>query len=172
MTESYEVGYKKPPKSSQWQPGQSGNPLGKKKQKKLVSPLSSLFVEELAKPIDVKVGGKTQKISKGAALAASITNQLLKAEAKDMPKLLQMLEKLGVFQLQHEKFAKAQFDEDEPLTEAEIAILERTSLLLAEEEHSDKEAASKGLDHTKGSGADDLDLANGMICESDMTGEI
>ena len=35
----YEVGYGKPPKRTQWKPGQSGNPKGKKKGLKSVKQL-------------------------------------------------------------------------------------------------------------------------------------
>ena len=31
MSDDYEVGYGKPPKSRQWKPGQSGNPKGRPK---------------------------------------------------------------------------------------------------------------------------------------------
>ena len=34
MSDDYEVGYRKPPRSSQWKKGQSGNPTGRPKHKK------------------------------------------------------------------------------------------------------------------------------------------
>ncbi len=124
MSESYEVGYGKPPKTSQWKPGQSGNPLGKKKKIKAAPPLASLFADELSETIEVKNAGEIQKLSKAQVLATTVINQLIKASPKDQPKLFQMLDKLGVFEAQSEKFHDAVIKDDVAFTPAEIRMIE------------------------------------------------
>ena len=64
----YEVGYSKPPKHTQWQKGQSGNPSGKKKKEQ------SLF-DELkklsAKEIVVQQNGVSVTMTQGKAMLAA-----------------------------------------------------------------------------------------------------
>jgi len=50
-----DVGYCKPPKASQWKPGQSGNPAGKKKGDKS---FKKLFLKMAAKKVVVSACGK------------------------------------------------------------------------------------------------------------------
>jgi hypothetical protein len=55
------VGYKKPPKAYEWKPGQSGNPSGKSKSKKL-KPLQVVWAEVLATLVPVVEKGKNKKM--------------------------------------------------------------------------------------------------------------
>ena len=61
MNDSYDVGYKKPPKHEQFQPGESGNPKGKPKGAK---DFKTELEEELQEKITIKESGKQKKISK------------------------------------------------------------------------------------------------------------
>jgi hypothetical protein len=65
----YDVGYKKPPQTSQFKPGESGNPKGKPKG-------SKKFKTELAEELDEKMfiteGGKQKKIPKKRALIKAL----------------------------------------------------------------------------------------------------
>jgi hypothetical protein len=56
----YEIGYGKPPQNGKWKPGESGNPLGKKKGAKS---FKKLFLETALTKIAVKnsTGGTTKK---------------------------------------------------------------------------------------------------------------
>lgn len=56
----YEVGYGKPPRSSQFQPGQSGNPRGRPKRRK--APADQV-AEILNRPVSVTENGKRRKVS-------------------------------------------------------------------------------------------------------------
>ena len=56
-TNGYEVGYGKPPKHSQFRPGQSGNPAGRRKG---VRNLKTDVKRTLATPVKVKEGGRTR----------------------------------------------------------------------------------------------------------------
>ena len=57
----YEVGYKKPPKKSQWKKGQSGNPKGYKPPQSVVK-LNALIDELFAETIEDMKGNRMSKI--------------------------------------------------------------------------------------------------------------
>ena len=59
---SYEVGYGKPPKHTQFKPKQSGNPKGRPRQPPA---LSDVLARELAKVVTVTLDKKPTKISQG-----------------------------------------------------------------------------------------------------------
>lgn len=66
------VGYGKPPKASQFVPGQSGNPMGRPKGSKN---FSTILQKELASRVDVKVNGKDRRITKQEAVAMQMVNR-------------------------------------------------------------------------------------------------
>ncbi len=58
---NYEVGYKKPPHSTRFKKGVSGNPGGRPSAKRNLSKKLSVkatFLDVLAKPVKVNIGGK------------------------------------------------------------------------------------------------------------------
>ena len=65
----YQVGYGKPPKNSQFKPGQSGNPKGRPKGAKN---LSTELLEELQEQVKVSEDGKQKTISKQRAMIKSL----------------------------------------------------------------------------------------------------
>ena len=75
MATDYEVGYKKPPKQSQFKQGQSGNPRGRPKGTKN---LKTDLLEELGEQILVREGSRTRKISKQRAMLKNLIAQTLK----------------------------------------------------------------------------------------------
>ena len=74
----YEVGYKKPPQHTRFQPGQSGNPRGRPKGTKN---LKTDLMEELGEKIVVREGDRSQKISKQRALLKSMVNRAIQGDA-------------------------------------------------------------------------------------------
>lgn len=89
--DDYEVGYGKPPKHSQFKPGQSGNSKGRPKgTKNLATDLS----EELAQKISINEGGKQQQISKQRALVKSLLSKALKGDIKAVNLLIQMVQQI------------------------------------------------------------------------------
>ena len=72
-----EVGYKKPPKHAQFQPGKSGNPKGRSKGTK--SPTGHEVFDQL---VTVIQKGKPKKITAIAALLTQLLNDALKGDHK------------------------------------------------------------------------------------------
>ncbi len=82
------VGYKKPPKHTQFKPGQSGNPKGRPKgTKNLATDLS----EELSEKIVVTEGGKQLEISKQRAMIKSLLAKALRGDTRAATVLLKLL---------------------------------------------------------------------------------
>ena len=72
----YEVGYGKPPKHSQFRPGQSGNPAGRRKG---VRNLETDVKRTLKVPVKVKEGGRSRKISTQEGALMVLREKALKA---------------------------------------------------------------------------------------------
>ena len=81
----YDVGYGKPPKHTQFKKGQSGNKRGGSKR---VHDINTLIVEELAKPITVRVGSEERMITKQHAIIMAMVNQAIKGEMRAISLLL------------------------------------------------------------------------------------
>jgi len=77
--DEYNVGYKKPPKHTQFKPGQSGNPRGRPKGSKN---LKTELAEALAETVIVREGDVTRTVSKRRALLTSQVNRAIKGDAK------------------------------------------------------------------------------------------
>ncbi len=73
------VGYRKPPKRTRFQPGQSGNPRGRPKGTKN---LKTDLMEELGEKIVIREGDRSQKVSKQRALLKSVVNRAIKGDAR------------------------------------------------------------------------------------------
>lgn len=73
------VGYGRPPRQSQFRPGQSGNPRGRPKG---VKNLSTDVSEELAERILVSEGGKPSKVTKQRALLKTLLAKALKGDVR------------------------------------------------------------------------------------------
>jgi len=87
---NYNVGYKKPPKTGQFQPGQSGNPKGRPSGTKN---LATDLQEELSAKITVIEGNREQLISKQRALIKALSTKALKGDIRAMNTLIRMIER-------------------------------------------------------------------------------
>ena len=85
--DNYEVGYKKPPKETQFKKGQSGNPSGRKK-KPIPKSLHEAIVLELADIVTIKENGKAVKMPKYELLAKAIINDAIKSEKGNSRKIV------------------------------------------------------------------------------------
>ncbi len=75
----YDVGYKKPPRHTRFQPGQSGNPRGRPRGTKN---LKTDLIEELGEKIVVREGDRSHKVSKQRALLKSVVNRAIQGDAR------------------------------------------------------------------------------------------
>jgi hypothetical protein len=75
----YAVGYGRPPKATQFKPGQSGNPKGRPRGSKN---LDTLFAVELAQPVSLTENGARRKIPKRQALVKQLVNKALSNDPK------------------------------------------------------------------------------------------
>ena len=89
----YKVGYKKPPKSCQFKPGQSGNPKGRPK---LIQDFNTDFQDELNETIPIQEGGKAKCITKQRALIKKLVANALNGNASSMKIITAYLSKLPI----------------------------------------------------------------------------
>jgi hypothetical protein len=97
----YEIGYGRPPKEHQFQPGQSGNPAGRRLPPGPVG-LSEALLQSAYKTERVQKGGRTVKMSRIAIMADRLITQALMGSIKDMDTVIKMLQRLGVYQVEQE----------------------------------------------------------------------
>ena len=114
MSEDYEVGYGKPPKNTRFNKGQSGNPRGRPKAAKN---LKAELAEELQELIHLKEAGTTLTVSKQRAMLKSLTARAVQGDTKAATLLANLILRL----LDQDEGG----DEDTPLKDEDLAILER-----------------------------------------------
>jgi hypothetical protein len=84
-SENYEVGKGRPPLSTRWKPGQSGNPRGRPKGAKKVA---TILHETMQQKIEIKEKGQTRRISVWEAIVRTLRNNALKGDFKAITFLL------------------------------------------------------------------------------------
>ena len=87
----YEVGYRKPPRSTRFKKGQSGNPRGRPSGSKN---LSTLLSEALNEPVIVTENGRRRKVSKREAIIKQLVNRSAKGDWRAAKILLDILQDL------------------------------------------------------------------------------
>jgi hypothetical protein len=87
-TKDYEVGYKRPPKASQFKKGQPGNAKGRPK---LAKALKTDLQEELEEIISISEKGKSKPITKQRALLKRLTASALNGNIQALKTLLTLI---------------------------------------------------------------------------------
>jgi hypothetical protein len=82
------IGYGKPPKKSQYKPGQSGNPKGRPKG---AGSFKTALSRELEAKLEIKEAGKRKKVSKLEAIAKRLVTDALNGNSKALSELLRQL---------------------------------------------------------------------------------
>src|SRR5437868_8895940 len=89
--DDYEVGYKHPPKHSQFKPGQSGNTKGRPRKREN---LTSVIGEALLEKMTITENGRRKKVSKAAAMVKSLVNEGVKGDLKAVQLVVRVLDML------------------------------------------------------------------------------
>ena len=125
-SKDYEVGYKRPPKNTQFQPGQSGNPKGRPKGTRN---LATDLAEELEQKILITEGGKQQWTTKQQAVIKTLIAKAVKGETRAADVLIKLI--LGI-----EEARNAQSSSEEISEEDETILAQYRESLLRELESS------------------------------------
>jgi hypothetical protein len=112
-TGNYPVGYARPPKGTQFQPNQSGNPSGRPKGR---PSLNEIILEEAARIAKVKVGEKVLHIDKDRALMRRLFDLGLHGNVPALRFAMALL-------AQAQTALGAMGAPEEPLTEEELAVI-------------------------------------------------
>jgi hypothetical protein len=92
-TGDYEVGYCKPPKDTQFQPGKPGNPKGRPKRSRN---LKTVLEEALREAITIREGDRKRKLSRLDVFVRSVLNDTLKGNAKAVGNLIALFRLAGL----------------------------------------------------------------------------
>ena len=109
----YEVGYKKPPKATRFQPGQSGNPNGRPKGTKN---LKTDLADELQERIVLREGSERRTVSKQRAMLKRLMERALHGDTKAAALIINMVARF-LDQTEDQEHAT-------PLAETDRAILD------------------------------------------------
>src|SRR5712691_1460545 len=93
--EDYQVGYKKPPKSTRFKKGHSGNPKGRAK-RPIVNDLRVLFDHILAEPHTIREGGRLRTTTTLEAIIHAYMNTGLKANPATIRRLFKWAQRIGM----------------------------------------------------------------------------
>jgi len=86
------IGYKHPPAKSQFRKGQSGNPRGRRKGQRNLTPV---LIDVLRQTVKVKQGGKAQRMSKGEALIQILLSKAHNGDGRAIKAVLLVTEKIA-----------------------------------------------------------------------------
>jgi len=95
-SEVYEIGYRKPPRKSQFKPGTSGNPKGRKKG---TLNLKTDLEQELSERIRIREGDQDKTVSKQRAMLKALMSKSLKGDARAVSILVTLIGKFFVEEL-------------------------------------------------------------------------
>jgi hypothetical protein len=93
VLDNYEVGWGKPPMSTRFQKGQSGNPKGRPRGTKN---LRTDLMEELQETIVVREGDKTVRMSKQRAMIKTVMTKTLKGDARAILTVIRIIAATGL----------------------------------------------------------------------------
>jgi hypothetical protein len=111
-TPDYEVGRGRPPRTSQFKPGQSGNPGGRKKGSRN---FKTIVLEVLDSEIELTEGGRKRKVPLIKAILLRQAQDALRGQPRAMDSLLD----------RYERHANHEVEQAEELPEEDLLLLER-----------------------------------------------
>lgn len=90
---NYEVGYRKPPKSTRFQKGKSGNPRGRPHRTQ--KPILEILQNVLSERVIVSDGSRKRKVSIDEALIRRFVTNALKGEPRELLTMLKLFQNIG-----------------------------------------------------------------------------
>ena len=90
---TYEVGYGKPPKHTQFKPGQSGNARGRPREQRN---LKTVIKDALKEKITIREGERTRTVTRMDAIVRLTINKALQGDAKSLAAFIQLLRSTGL----------------------------------------------------------------------------
>ncbi len=132
-----EVGYRNPPKRTQFKPGRSGNPKGRPKRP---TGLEDQVERELARKITVREGGKSQKLSKLEVVAKQLVKKAMEGDVPTLRIIAPMISADAENSL--EPADGGQGGADETLTKNERAVLDAWEAQIREKIAKEKACAA------------------------------
>lgn len=85
---NYDIGYRKPPREHQFQPGHSGNPKGRPKGARS---FATQLQEVADLPVHLNEGGKRRKVSTSKAVLLRLREKALKGDQRAIDRYLAMV---------------------------------------------------------------------------------
>lgn len=91
---NYKIGFRKPPKHSQFKKGQSGNPKGRPKGRKN---FKTILEKELNSKVTITQNGKKYQMTKQEALIKRVVMQAMSGDPKFVSSLRELMKLTGAF---------------------------------------------------------------------------
>jgi hypothetical protein len=91
----YQVGYRRPPLHSRFQPGVSGNPSGRPKG---TPNLKSILEQVLKEQVALREGNVTKKITKAEVIIRGLVIGAMKSDSRSQATLFRLVEQIGQFE--------------------------------------------------------------------------
>ena len=142
MQNDDDVGFGKPPKSTQFKPGQSGNPGGRPKGTKN---LKTDLEEELRELITIREGGNQKIVSKQRAMLKSLTAKAVQGDPRAAAIVIDMM-----YRLLHEDDAEDTSRGLSPDDKAILKAFENRLLRESDEAPEDSNASDAAINSVKG----------------------
>jgi hypothetical protein len=116
---AYETGYCKPPKHTQFKPGQSGHPVGRPRGQRN---FTTAVREALKEKMTIREGGRMRKLSKMDVVIQVALNKALKGDAKGLAAIVQLARWAGLMDDESDRSATESFSaEDQAILDDYLA---------------------------------------------------
>ena len=88
----YDVGYRRPPKETQFIAGESGNPKGRPKGSR---PVGAVLQDIIQQKVSVTEGGKTRRLSALEVMLRRLANDAMRSDQRAIKLLLSLVDRYG-----------------------------------------------------------------------------
>ena len=112
MKRKYAIGYRRPPKRTQFRKGQSGNPKGRMRGRRN---LKTVLAEQLGRTLKANLDGRPRKITQVEAIVLSMVTSAIKGDARARDAVLRMIQVLGLHDQQEHEARPVSADEQQLL---------------------------------------------------------